>query len=129
MAAKLTISGNLTRDPEIRGEGDKKFCTFSVAVRTRIKNDDGTYQSDFYDCSLFGNRVDYFMSRAQKGTGVLVIGDLAHRKYNRNGGGEGLSYQVTCDVAEPTTKQKEAGAARTQQTRAAAANDDNDIPF
>lgn len=110
MAAKLTIVGNLTRDPEMKTIGSQNACVFSVAVRTRAKNADGTYKSNFYDCTFFGKMGEYFMNRAQKGSGVTVIGDLAVDTYTTASGEARPSLRVAVDTAECMSKIKEAGA-------------------
>lgn len=129
MAAKITITGNLTRDPEMKTLGGQSACTFAVAVRTRTKSSDGSYKSNFYDCTFFGKMGEYFMSRAQKGTGVVVIGDLTADAYASNNGNSNEPrpvLRVNVDSAECMSRLKEPGAAATQPAPSAS---DNVIPF
>lgn len=126
MAAKITIVGNVTRDPETKIIGTQNACVFTVAVRTRAKAADGSYKSNFYDCTFFGKMGEYFMSRAQKGTGVTVIGDLAVDAYTTSGGEVRPALRVTVDTAECMSRIKEAGAA---PARAAATSEGDEIPF
>lgn len=128
MAAKLTITGNLTRDPEMKTLGGQNAATFSVAVRTRTKNADGSYKSNFYDCTFFGKMGEYFMARAQKGTGVVVIGDLTADVYAPAGGQARPSLRLNVDTAECMARLKEAGAAAPAEQAAHTAADDT-IPF
>lgn len=128
MAAKITITGNLTRDPELKQLGGQSAAAFTVAVRTRAKNNDGSYKSNFYDCTLFGKLGEYFMARAQKGTGVVVIGDLVADAYIGKQGNSNEArptLRVSVDTAECTSRMKEAGTA----VAAAAPVDDNTPPF
>lgn len=122
MAAKVTVIGNLTRDPEMKTLGGQQAATFSVAVRTRAKNADGTYKSNFYDCTFFGKMGEYFMTRAQKGTGVTVIGDLAVDVYTPTNGEARPSLRLTVDTAECMSRIKDASAP-------ARAADSDVIPF
>lgn len=126
MAAKITIVGNLTRDPELKTLGGQQAATFSVAVRTRAKNADGSYKSNFYDCTFFGKMGEYFMTRAQKGTGVTVIGDLVVDVYTPTGGETRPSIRVTVDTAECMSRIKDTAATAAPATPTAA---NNDIPF
>jgi len=129
MAAKITITGNLTRDPELKQLGGQSAAAFTVAVRTRAKNSDGSYKSNFYDCTLFGKLGDYFMARAQKGTGVVVIGDLAADAYIGKQGNSNEArptLRVNVDNAECMTRMKESGA---EPAAAAPVVDDNTPPF
>lgn len=81
--ATVVIHGNLVRDPELRevGAAKTKVASFTVAVSTATKKPDGTYEANFYDVSLWGPRGEAFMERAEKGTAVQVIGDLAMVEY------------------------------------------------
>lgn len=123
MAAKITITGNLTRDPEMKQLGSQSAATFTVAVRSRMKNPDGSYKSNFYDCTFFGKMGEYFIARAQKGTGVVVIGDLTADAYLSNNEAR-PTLRITVDSAECMVRLKEAGAAQAAQPAA-----DDDIPF
>ena len=130
MAAKITITGNLTREPEMKTLGGQSAATFSVAVRTRAKNSDGSYKSNFYDCTFFGKMGEYFMARAQKGTGVVVIGDLTADAYvgtNGNSNEARPTLRINVDSAECMARLKETGAATVQPTAPAASDDV--IPF
>lgn len=125
MASKITITGNLTRDPEMKTLGGQQACTFTVAVRTRAKNSDGSYKSNFYDCTFFGKLGEYFMARAQKGTGAVVIGDLTADAWVSNGEAR-PTLRINVDAAECMSRMKEPGAA---PAAAAPAVDDNTPPF
>lgn len=81
--ATVVIHGNLVRDPELRevGANKTKVASFTVAVSTNNKKPDGTYDTNFYDVSLWGARGEAFIDRAEKGTAVQVIGDLSMVEY------------------------------------------------
>lgn len=84
--AFITIDGNLTRDPEIRQVGVHNVCNYTVAVNTDTKNEDGTYGTNYFDCSTWGNSGDYIFSKIKKGTEVTVHGELeAIEKPDANG--------------------------------------------
>lgn len=124
MAAKITITGNLTREPEMKTLGGQQACVFNVAVRTRAKNADGGYKSNFYDCTFFGKMGEYFMARAQKGTGVVVMGDLTADAWLSNGEAR-PTLRINVDNAECMARLKEAGAAQAS----APTVEDNTPPF
>lgn len=124
MAAFMTIVGNLTRDPEMKTLGGQQACVFSVAARTRTKGEDGAYKSNFYDCTFFGKMGEYFMSRAQKGTAVTVMGDLTADAYLSNDEAR-PSLRLHVASAECQGRMKEAGSAPARET----ASTDNTIPF
>lgn len=58
---KVIVTGNLTRDPELRETGDGlQILSFGVAVNDRRKNQQtGQWEdyANFVDCTMFGNRA------------------------------------------------------------------------
>ena len=58
---RVSISGNLTRDAELRQAGQTPVLRFGVAVNDRHKNQQtGEWEDrpNFVDCMLFGKRAD-----------------------------------------------------------------------
>ena len=52
---KIIIKGRLTRDPELKTSASGiEVCKFSVAVDRR-RQKDKDQQTDFFDCTAFGN--------------------------------------------------------------------------
>lgn len=69
---RLTITGNLGRDPELRVDANgNAFATFSVAVAVGNKNNPRT---DWVDVSCSGRLAEIVTSFARKGNKVLVDG-------------------------------------------------------
>ena len=81
--ATVTIHGNLVRDPELRevGAAKSKVASFTVAVSTSNKKEDGTFDTNFYDVSLWGQNAENIAQHMQKGTAVMVIGDFSMVEY------------------------------------------------
>ncbi len=130
MAATICAFGNLVRDPVVREVGDRKVCSFTIGVRSNVKNDSGEYDSNFFDVSLWGRSVDYFMNKAQKGTGVYVTGTFSIGSYNDKNGVERTSYRISATDAQPLTRMKDANAvAQPAHTEAAPVDMDNTLPF
>lgn len=87
---RVVISGNLTRDPEIRSAQNSgvNILTFGVAVNDRRRNPQtGEWEdyANFIDCVLFGNRADYLSRTLHKGTKVVVEGKLRYSTWERDG--------------------------------------------
>lgn len=84
----VTISGNLTRDPETRTTAaGKVLATFSVAVPGREKDKNGEWQdrAEFVDCAAFGFQAERLAKDAAKGTEVVVVGKLRYSSWEKNG--------------------------------------------
>ena len=131
MAATICAFGNLVRDPIVRDVGERKVCSFTIGVKSNVKNEQGEYGSDFYDVSLWGRSVDYFVNKAQKGTGVFVSGTLTTGTYKDKDGNQRFSMRISCTEATPVSRLKTDTAAQPVQTaaqRTVAAPDDS-LPF
>ena len=80
--SKAIITGNLTRDPELRTTPNgATVCSFSVAVNRVYRDASGEQKEDvsFIDCSAWGKLGEMINQYAKKGSGVLVSGRLDHR--------------------------------------------------
>ena len=86
---RVNISGNLTRDPEIRSTASgMNILSFGVAVNDRRRNQStGEYEdyANFVDCVLFGNRAEFFHRHLHKGKKVYVEGKLRYSSWERDG--------------------------------------------
>ena len=77
--SKAIITGNLTRDPELRATGNgRSVCSFSVAVNRvyRDANGDQKEEVSFIECSAWGALAETISKYARRGSGVLVSGRL-----------------------------------------------------
>lgn len=69
---RLTITGNLGRDPELRIDPNgNTFATFSVAVAVGSK---GKQRTDWIDVSCNGKLAEIAKTYAKKGNKILVDG-------------------------------------------------------
>lgn len=123
--AKVTILGNLTRDPQTRSVGDRTVTSFTVAVNTLSKKDDGSFESNFYDVSVWGKSGEYLMQKLQKSSMVLVTGDLAMVEYTAKDNSPRQALRVTATDVRGVARLKgdDAGSGSAKQS------DDNELPF
>lgn len=86
---RVCISGNLTRDPELRSTaGGTSVMGFGVAVNERRKNSQtGEWEDypNFIDCTLFGKRAEALEQYLSKGTKVAVEGRLRYSSWEKDG--------------------------------------------
>ncbi len=83
-----TISGNLTRDAELRTTtGGTLVCSFTVAVNERRKNANGEWEDypNFIDCILFGKLGEVLAPSLTKGTKVSAEGHLHQSRWEKDG--------------------------------------------
>lgn len=132
---KVTLIGNLTRDPELSETGSGvAFCRFSVAVTRRFANADGERETDFFNVTAWRGQAENCAKYLKKGNKVAIVGSLQNRSYEDK---EGNKRTVTDIVAEDveflTPKRQEDHemtevATRPRQMRLEPTEDD-DLPF
>lgn len=85
----VNISGNLTRDPELRQtQGGTAVLTFGVAVPDRRKNPQtGEWEDvpNFVDVTVFGNYASGLHPHISKGSKVAISGRLRWSQWERDG--------------------------------------------
>lgn len=86
---RVIISGNLTRDPELRQTSSgTNVLSFGVAVNDRRRNPQtGEWEDypNFIDCTMFGARADALSRYLSKGTKVAIEGKLRWSQWEREG--------------------------------------------
>ncbi len=99
--SKAIITGNLTRDPELRTTPNgASVCSFSVAVNRVFKDASGEQKEDvsYIDCSAWGRLGEMISQYAKKGSGVLVSGRLDQRSWeDKNGGGKRSRVEIVVE--------------------------------
>lgn len=85
---RVTISGNLTREPEYKqtasGTG---ILNMGVAVNDRRKNQQGEWEdyANFIDCNMFGKRAESLSGIIHKGMKVAIEGKLHYSSWEKDG--------------------------------------------
>ena len=87
---KVCITGNLTRDPELRETASGfQVLNFGVAVNDRHKNQQTQQWEDyanFVDCTMFGNRAASVSRFLGKGSKVAIEGKLRWSQWQAQDG-------------------------------------------
>lgn len=140
---KLTIIGNLTRDPELRTTSTGvNVCSFTVAVNRRQRQGaEGQPEADFFRVSAWRQLGEICQKYLSKGRKVAVVGPVSVRSYTANDGSTRFSLEVTADDVEFLSSRSDdaAGYAPAAPAQAAAPApaagkgfeevDDEDLPF
>ena len=86
---RVNISGNLTRDPELRATSSgTQVLSFGVAVNDRRRNPQtGDWEDypNFVDCTMFGTRAEAVKRYLSKGSKVAIEGKLRYSSWERDG--------------------------------------------
>ena len=98
MTATITVTGNLTQDPEVKYLQSGKPVTELRFGATRRRNNNGAWEDDgaplFLSASLFGDKDTWLAGTLSKGDSVSLTGDLIRRTYKRQDGTEGEALEV-----------------------------------
>jgi single-strand DNA-binding protein len=147
----VVITGNLTRDPELRSTGGgTPVCELRVAVNSRRKDQSGNWvdKPNYFDVTVFGAQGENCATYLSKGRPVAVEGRLDWREWeakdgsgkrqavsiiantvqflgSRDGGGEGGGNRFTAQSDVPA----DTSDFDSPETPAAVGASDDDIPF
>lgn len=107
---KLTIIGNLTRDPELRTtQSGLNVCSFTVAVNRRRKAQDQT-EADYFRVTAWRELGENCQRYLAKGRKVAVCGPVTVSTYTANDGTTRANLEVTADEVEFLSSREEASA-------------------
>jgi len=82
---KVTIIGNLTRDPELKAiPSEMKITNFSIATNRTWKNDAGEKKEDveYHNIVVFGRQAETSAQYLKKGSQCLVEGRLQTQSWD-----------------------------------------------
>jgi single-strand DNA-binding protein len=133
------ITGNLTRDPELRRTADgKAVASFCVAVKRPYTKD----KTDFIDCVAWGQIAEFVSKYFSKGSGIVVDGFYTTRTWEDKDGNKRKNTELTASsVGFMSGKSDSTGASSQNDASTVAANavdpaadyamieDDEQLPF
>ena len=102
MSTPVTLTGRLTRDPELKfRQAGTALLRFSVVTSRRVKDrESGEWRDDsvtFWDCTAFGDLATNAADSLEKGTGVIVAGNAEQDEWVTKDGEKRRSMKVTVD--------------------------------
>ena len=132
---RVMISGNLTRDPELRATGSgTSVLKMGVAVNDRRKNQQtGEWEdyANFVDVTFFGARAEGLSKHLSKGQKVAIEGKLRWSSWETDGQ-KRSKLEVIGDELEFMSSRDSSGGGfggGAPQADAGPAIDDEEIPF
>lgn len=98
---KLTIIGNLTRDPELRTtQSGISVCSFTVAVNRRRTQQNQQPEADFFRVSAWRQLGENCGKWLIKGKKVCVVGPVSVSTYQGNDGVTRAQMEITAEDVE-----------------------------
>lgn len=122
---RVSISGNLTRDSELRSANNgTAILNFSVAVNDRRKvGEEWQDIPNYIDCVVFGPRAVSLHNLLRKGAKVAIDGKLRWSSWETKEGSKRSKLEVVVDEMELMSAPKQKQAAPTSAAY------DEDVPF
>lgn len=136
-----TVSGRLTRDPELRTTTNgTAVCNLGIACSRSRKGDDGSYteETSFFDCVVWSGFGELVARKCQKGDLVTVSGRLQQRSWEADDGSKRSKVEIVADEMDgpgfyrPASEDNTGGGEyvpAASQASGAATPPDDDIPF
>ena len=106
---QTVLKGRLTRDVDIRytQTNNTKIANISIAVQRKFKNQAGEYESDFFNCTAFGNQADFLEKYFRKGQEIILTGRLQTRNWETDTGEKRYATDIIIDSIEFCGSKKE----------------------
>ena len=101
MLNQVVLVGRLVRNPELQiTESGKKRRSITLAVARSYKNQDGEYDTDFLDCTLWTGIAENTAEYCKTGDVIGVKGRIQTRLVDN---GDGTKYKKSEIIAEKVT--------------------------
>ena len=139
---KITLIGNLTRDPELSQlPSGVSVCKFGIAVNRNFTNANGERETDFFNFTAWRGLGENCAKYLAKGRKVCVVGNVQIRNYEDKDGNKRTAVDVVAEDIEflsARSDDADAGAPRVQQAAAPRAKkqvseltpvENEDLPF
>jgi single-strand DNA-binding protein len=147
---RVIITGNLTRDPELRSTSSNTVCSLRVAVNGRRRNpstDQWEDQPNYFDVTVWGAQGENCAKFLTKGRPIAVDGRLQWREWTDKDGNKRQSVDIIAESVQFLGGREDAGngngfssSARAQESDVpidtgdfertpVGAGADDDIPF
>ncbi|MBQ3253658.1 MAG: single-stranded DNA-binding protein [Acholeplasmatales bacterium] len=79
---KVTLTGRITKDPEIRyTSSGAASLQFTIAVDRALRDANGNRQADFISCVAWAQQADFISRYVRKGNMLGIVGRIQTRNY------------------------------------------------
>ena len=100
---RVVLTGNLTRDPELRSTGSgMSVCSLRIATNSRRKDSSGTWveKPNYFDVTVWGAQGENCAQYLSKGRPVAVDGRLDWREWEDKQGNKRQSIDIIADSVQ-----------------------------
>ncbi len=108
MLNQIVIVGRLVKDPELRKtDTGKNVTNITLAVPRNYKNQNGEYETDFIDCTLWTGIAENTANYCKKGDLLGVKGRVQTRIYEKEEEKKYITEVIAEKVTFLTSKKEE----------------------
>lgn len=123
MSTDVTLTGRLTRDPEVKfSAAGKAVARFAVVTSRRVKDQKTGEWSDadttFWDCVAFGDLASNIADSLEKGIAVIVTGHASQEEWTTKDGDKRRSMKVIAEDVAASLRWHSAKVMKAGQTSA-----------
>ena len=131
---KVTLSGRLTRDGEVKQTGTgNTVVEFGICVNDRKKTATGEWEDvpNFFECSMFGARAQALFNNGYllKGAWVLLEGRLKYRAWTAQDGSKRSAVSIMVENVDTPPAGRREPQSVPQEGPKDSTIADEDIPF
>ena len=118
MANTITVTGNLTRDPELRfTQGGRAVANFRIASSRRFQmNNEWQETTSFFDVVAWAELGENAAASLSKGARVIVTGRIEQRDFETREGEKRTVFEITADEIGPSLRWATAQVERTDRS-------------
>ena len=130
---RVIITGNLTRDPEVRSTGSgNNVCSLRVACNGRRRNPQTNEWEDapnYFDVSVWGAQGDNCHRYLSKGRPIAVDGRLQWREWTDKDGNKRQSVDIVADSVQFLGGRDDAGGGNGNGFSSSSHSQESDVPI
>lgn len=105
---RVILLGRLTKDIEVRyTESGTAVGNLTLAVKRKIKNVNGEYESDFINCVCWKEKAEIISKYIKKGDPLLIEGRIQTRSFEDKDGKKKYSTEVAIEHIDFVGTKKE----------------------
>jgi single-strand DNA-binding protein len=115
----VTVTGNITRDPELRyTSGGRGVAGFGIAVNRRYQvNGEWQEQVSFFNVTAWATLGENCAQSLSKGMRVIVTGRLEQRSWETQDGDKRSVVEIVADEIGPSLRWANAEVTRTEREK------------
>lgn len=107
----VEIIGNITKDIELKETSTGvKYTRFSIAVNRPTKNEEGEYETDFFNVIAWRKTAEFISNYFGKGRKIAIVGRLQQNSYDDNEGNHRTSVEIVANEVYFLDKKKDTEA-------------------